>query len=60
VDGAAAERTVMPSAEARKNHEELPGHVSTLAITDPELIEYFDNWAFDEVLHDSELDTRTG
>jgi 4-carboxymuconolactone decarboxylase len=50
----------MPSAEARKNHDELfPGHVSTLAVTDPELIEYFDNWAFDEVLHDSELDART-
>ena len=39
------------SEEARRNHDELfPGHVSTLAVTDPELIEYFDNFAFDEVL----------
>ena len=50
----------MPSADARKNHDELfPGHVSTLAVTDPELIEYFDNWAFDDVLRESRLDTRT-
>ncbi len=33
-----------PSAEAQRNHDELfPGHVSTLKVTDPELIEYFDN-----------------
>src|SRR3954465_2254891 len=45
---------------ARKNHDELfPGHVSTLAVTDPELIETFDNFAFDEVLRDSNLDVRT-
>ena len=45
---------------ARKNHDQLfPGHVSTLAVTDPELIEYFDNFAFDEVLRASTLDTRT-
>ena len=44
---------------ARKNHDELfPGHVSTLAVTDPELIEYFDNFAFDEVLSHGDLDTR--
>ena len=50
----------MPTAEARKNHDELfPEHVSTLPRTDPELIEYFDNFAFDEILRDSELDTRT-
>lgn len=48
------------SDAARKNHDELfPGHVSTLAKTDPELIEYFDNFAFDEVLHHGGLDTRT-
>jgi len=35
-----------PNERARKNHEELfPGHVSTLAVTDPELIETFDNSA---------------
>jgi alkylhydroperoxidase/carboxymuconolactone decarboxylase family protein YurZ len=48
------------SDTVRRNHEELfPGHVSTLATTDPELIEVFDNFAFDEVLHYGELDTRT-
>jgi 4-carboxymuconolactone decarboxylase len=45
---------------ARRNHEELfPGHVSTLAVTDPEFIEIFDNFAFDEVLAHGNLDTRT-
>jgi 4-carboxymuconolactone decarboxylase len=49
-----------PNERARKNHDELfPGHVSTLAVTDPELIETFDNFAFDEVLRESRLDTRT-
>jgi 4-carboxymuconolactone decarboxylase len=48
------------SETARRNHDELfPGHVSTLAITDPELIEIFDNFAFDEVLGYGNLDTRT-
>jgi 4-carboxymuconolactone decarboxylase len=51
---------VAPNEQARKHHEELfPGHVSTLAVTDPELIEYFDNFAFDEVLRYGTLDTRT-
>ena len=36
---------------AHRNHEELfPNHQSTLKVTDPELIEIFDNFAFDEVL----------
>jgi 4-carboxymuconolactone decarboxylase len=48
------------SEAARRNHDELfPGRVSTLAQTDPELIERFDNFAFDEVLADSDLDVRT-
>src|SRR5271165_4865705 len=48
------------SETAQKNHDELfPGHVSTLKVTDPELIEVFDNFAFDEVLAHSSLDTRT-
>jgi 4-carboxymuconolactone decarboxylase len=48
------------SEVARKNHEKLfPGHASTLAQTDPELIEVFDNFAFDEVLRESKLDDRT-
>jgi 4-carboxymuconolactone decarboxylase len=50
----------MPVSDtARKNHDELfPGHVSTLATTDPELIEAFDNFAFDEILRHGNLDTR--
>ena len=45
---------------ARKNHEELfPNHQSTLKLTDPELIEVFDNFAFDEVLRHGNLDTKT-
>jgi 4-carboxymuconolactone decarboxylase len=49
-----------PSQRAQANHDELfPGRISTLAQTDLELIDYFDNFAFDEVLAHSELDTRT-
>ena len=45
---------------AQRNHELLfPGHVSTLAGTDPELIDVFDNFAFDEVLRESRLEPRT-
>src|SRR5208283_1380045 len=48
------------SETANKNHEELfPNQTSTLKITDPELIEVFDNFAFDEVLSYGNLDTRT-
>lgn len=48
------------SETAQKNHEELfPNHKSTLKLTDPELIEVFDNFAFDEVLRHGNLDTRT-
>jgi 4-carboxymuconolactone decarboxylase len=45
---------------AFKNHEALfPNRKSKLAETDPELIEVFDNFAFDEVLRYGNLDTRT-
>jgi 4-carboxymuconolactone decarboxylase len=45
---------------AVKNHEELfPDHKSALQITDPELIEVFDNFAFDEVIGYGDLDTKT-
>src|SRR4051794_3793517 len=45
---------------ARRNHEELfPNHVSTLAAKDPEFVEYFDNFAFDDVLAYGDLDIRT-
>lgn len=48
------------SDAARRNHDELfLGHVSTLARTDPELIEHFDNFAFGEVLRHGQLDIRT-
>ena len=44
---------------AQRNHDALfPNHESTLRITDPELIEIFDNWAFDEVIEDAPLDAR--
>lgn len=49
-----------PNIQASRNHDELfPGHFSTLAVTDPELIEIFDNFAFDEVLRHGSLDART-
>jgi 4-carboxymuconolactone decarboxylase len=52
--------SVAISNTAKRNHDELfPGHVSTLAATDPELIDVFDNFAFDEVLLDTDLDVRT-
>jgi 4-carboxymuconolactone decarboxylase len=48
------------SEAARRNHDQLfPDPVSALAQTDPELIEQFDNFAFDEVLADSGLDLHT-
>jgi 4-carboxymuconolactone decarboxylase len=51
---------MVPNERARKNHDTLfPGSASTLAETDPELIEIFDNFAFDEVLRHGDLDLRT-
>lgn len=48
------------SETAMKKHEELfPNRKSKLMETDPELIEVFDNFAFDEVLQYGNLDTRT-
>jgi len=48
------------SEAAMKHHEELfPNRKSKLMETDPELIEVFDNFAFDEVLGYGNLDTRT-
>lgn len=44
---------------AQRNHDQLfPNRVSTLKVTDPELIEIFDNWAFDEVIEAAHMDTR--
>ncbi len=48
------------SETAMKNHAELfPDRQSKLMETDPELIEVFDNFAFDEVLGYGSLDTKT-
>ena len=48
------------SKEAQRNHDALfANQRSTPKETDPELVEAFDNWAFDEVLAESVLDTRT-
>jgi len=47
------------SETARRNHAELfPNHVSTLATSDPELVEIFDNWAFDDMLGAATLTPR--
>jgi 4-carboxymuconolactone decarboxylase len=54
-----ADSPVKTGEAAHRNHEELfPNHKSTLKKTDPELIEVFDNFAFDEVLAHGKLDTR--
>jgi 4-carboxymuconolactone decarboxylase len=48
------------SETEQKNHEELfPKLQSTLKVTDPELIEVLDNFAFDEVLSYGNLDKKT-
>jgi 4-carboxymuconolactone decarboxylase len=48
------------SEAAQKNHDELfPGRVPALKVTDPELFEIFDNFAFDEVIQHAALDTKT-
>lgn len=48
------------SNNAQQNLEELfPNHQSTLNKTDPEFIELFENFAFDEVIAQSKLETRT-
>ncbi len=48
------------SERANQNHEKwFPNRKSELAVTDPELMEVFDNFAFDEVLQYGDLDLRT-
>lgn len=48
------------SEAAVRNHEELwPEYISKAKQTDPELIEIFDNFAFDEVLQYGRLETKT-
>ena len=50
----------MPMTEtAQRNHDDLFGvGVSTRAVTDPEFIVYFDNFAFDDVMSHGSLDPR--
>ncbi|MGH8158762.1 MAG: carboxymuconolactone decarboxylase family protein [Rhodanobacter sp.] len=44
---------------AQRNHDQLfSEHVSTLKVTDPELIALFDNWAFGEVTEAAPMDAR--
>jgi len=48
------------SGTAQRNHDAMfPDHRSTLKVSDPELVELFDNWAFDEVMRDAPLEPRT-
>jgi len=45
------------SDTAQRNHDAIfPDHRSTLKVTDPELVEIFNNWAFDEIIEDAPLD----
>ena len=45
---------------AKKYHERMfPGYVSDFLRTDPEFIELFDNFAFDEVVNNDDLDDKT-
>lgn len=48
------------SEKAKAYHEKMfPGYVSDFQKTDPEFIELFDNFAFDEVISRSSLDDET-
>lgn len=45
---------------AEEYHEKMfPGYDSKFKVTDPEFIERFDNFAFDEVVNQDDLDDRT-
>lgn len=46
--------------KAKAYHEKMfPGYVSSFFATDPEFIERFDNFAFDEVVNCDDLDDKT-
>ena len=48
------------SENAQKYHERMfPGYESKLLKTDPEFIVLFDNFAFDEVVNQCDLDEHT-
>jgi len=45
---------------AKKYHEKMfPGYQSSFFKTDPEFIEFFDNFAFDQVVNNDDLDDKT-
>jgi 4-carboxymuconolactone decarboxylase len=48
------------NATAQKNHDELfPNHKSLLKETDPEFIDYYDNFAFDDVLAKGPMEVKS-
>ena len=49
----------MAMTELAKEYYEkmLPGHISTLQATDPEFVERFDSFAFDEVINMPDIDS---
>ena len=48
------------SKNAKEYHERMfPVYESRLAKTDPEFIELFDNFAFDEVVNQDDLEDKT-
>jgi 4-carboxymuconolactone decarboxylase len=48
------------NADAKRNHDQLFGdRISRLSETDPELTDYFGNFAFGEVFEHGSLDART-
>ena len=53
------EKIKLTDTAARNQGELLPGHQSKLQQTDPEFIEFFDNFAFDEVIGHDDLDVKT-
>jgi 4-carboxymuconolactone decarboxylase len=45
---------------AKQYHERMfPGYESKFLVTDPEFIEFFDNFAFDEVINQDDLEDKT-
>jgi 4-carboxymuconolactone decarboxylase len=54
-----AERSPRRSREREKHDELVPGHVSALAATDPELIGAFDDSAFNNVTRHEDPNART-
>lgn len=48
------------SEKANQYHEKMfPGYKSSFLETDPEFIERFDNFTFDEVVNNDDLDDKT-